>query len=201
MMDTQTPTRYSGSHIKVWCSDNADPKCNRLQLNTNPPTYIELQPGLNILTVEEYPALRYGFFQLQDEEGVWNYENGHEILGFDFSNFDGTELQSMSHMFAWMSGVRKIIFGKMHTPSLENTDCAFYRTGENTYIESLDLSGIDFSKVSNADYMFYGIKAKCVNLSNCDFSSLVDAEAIFEDSEIEDLILNNVKLPEDISFI
>ncbi len=200
-MDHHTPSHQVGSHIKVWCSENADPTRNRLQLATNPPTYIELKPGLNILTMGKYPALRYGFSQVQDEDGVWDYENGQEILAFDFSNFDGTELRSMSHMFAWMSGVQKIIFGELHTPSLENTDCAFYRTGENAFIESLDLSGIDFSKVKDADYMFYGIKAKCVNLSNCDFSSLVHVDAMFEDSEIENLILINMKLPADIAFI
>lgn len=197
-MDSQTPTKNSSSYIKVWCSDDADPKCNRLQLDTTPPTYIELQPGLNILTVEDYPDLKHGFFQVDDEDGNWDSENGHDIQEFDLSNFDGTELVSMCHMFAWMAGVKKITFGYMATPVLNDTDSTFYRTGEDAKMEMLNLRGVNFSKVTNAYYMFHGIKTAGINLTDADFSNLTNAEGMFDECEIDHLILDNIKFPKDL---
>lgn len=187
---------HDESYIIVRCSEDAIPEYNKLQLRKDPPTYIELQPGVNKLTVKEYPDLKKGFMQIDDyyldlRKSPYEY-NGGGIIEFDFSNFDGSEISSISHMFAWMTQVKKITFGKMHMPLLKNTECTFYRTGEDTKIDMLDLSGIDFSKVAYADYMFHGIKAQCVNLSNCDFGNLKNAEYMFDEAEIDMLDLSGI---------
>lgn len=195
----------STSYIEVTCADNTDPESNLLMLHTEPYTFIKLQPGKNILTIEEYPALRYGFSQVPDvdDQRVQSinidlpdpYENGQEIKEVDFSHFDASEMTTMEDMFWCMSNIKKISFGKLNTSSLVNTSNAFRWVGDRSNkIPTLDLSGLDFSNVKNMEGMFVGLTCHTLDLSYCDFSNAVNSFDLFGESDIKELILDNTIL-------
>lgn len=102
----------SKSYVIITCDQDVDPEIDRLILRTEPPTYITLQPGENILTVEEYPALIYGFEQ-EDRD-----EPSSSILKIDLSNFDGANMTSMEKMFANLQS--EINFGELNTNNVKN---------------------------------------------------------------------------------
>lgn len=194
------------NYIEVTCADNTDPESNLLMLHTEPYTFIKLQPGKNILTVEEYPALRYGFSQVPDvdDERVQSlnidlpdpYENGQEINEVDFSHFDASEMITMKDMFWAMSNIKKISFGKLNTSSLVDTSDAFRWVGDRSNkIPILDLTGLDFSNVKNMRGMFLGLACHTLDLSRCDFSNVVNScFDLFLESDIKELILDNTIL-------
>ncbi len=90
----------SSSYIKIVCAEEADPESNRIMLRTTPPTFIELQPGENILTVETYPDLKYGFYPEQRRsDSISINDSCQSIIEVDLSHFDASEVQSTSSMF------------------------------------------------------------------------------------------------------
>lgn len=178
------------SYIRIVCSKNTNPKSNKLQLRTEPPTFIELTPGVNILRVNNYPALKYGFSQIDDfSSDNWPIEyNGKDIIEIDLSHFDGAAMTSMDYMFSYMSSLKKIVFGEsqMFHPSSANS--AFERVGEG--MEVLDLTSIDFSKTKDTSRMLYGVSANTIDLSGADFSSIKDFEEMFTGIESECIVLD-----------
>lgn len=172
----------SGSYIKIVCTYDADPKYNRLQLRTDPPTFIELQPGNNILSVSKYPALKYGFKQIDipwfDKNvcpDATNQYNCGDVLLVDLSHFDSAEMTSMEDMFRKMENLKEIIFGDIRIENVISMNSAF----EWTAVENLDLTHIDFSQVIDAEMMTYSQGNLRVNLSGCDLSKVIAAEGIF----------------------
>lgn len=187
----------SASYISVLCSKEANPKFNRLQLRTDSPTFIELHQGWNILMVEDFPDLKFGFSQIDERIGVMSTcgeENCQEVLEFDFSHFDASEMTTMDYMFDWMQNIRKIEFGGMQTPKLTSADHAFSFGNSKSPIDMLDLSGLDFSKLIDASVMFRSACISVLNLSGCDFSHVEFGTDMFDDAEIHELILDNILL-------
>lgn len=200
----------SASYISVLCSEDANPKFNRLQLRTDPPTFIELHPDWNILRVEDFPDLKYGFSQIDeilDEneaarlEGImstYEEENCQDVLEFDFSHFDASEMTTMDKMFDWMRNIRKIEFGTMCTPKLISAERAFMFANSKSPIDVLDLSGLDFSSLALADFMFSFANIGVLNLSGCNLSNIKDwAANLFENAGIRELNLDNTLLTEE----
>ncbi|MDE6560943.1 MAG: DUF285 domain-containing protein [Muribaculaceae bacterium] len=174
------------SYLLVSCAEDAEPKSNRLQLRTNPITFIELQPGVNVLTVDSYPDLKYGF----KSESIF----GDEIVEIDFSHFDGSDIVSMKEMFKGMD-VRKITFGNFKAPKLIDAESAFANSGcdiEGYEAVVFDLSGVDFSSIENAKFMFEGVTVKTLKMNDENFASLRNAESMFKHAKIETLEINNV---------
>lgn len=172
----------SGSYIRIVCTDDADPKYNRLQLRTDPPTFIELKPGNNILSVSKYPALKYGFKQIDipwfDENvcpDATNEYNCGDVLYVDLSHFDSTEMTSMEDMFRRMENLEEIIFGDIRIENVISMNSAF----EWTAVEKLDLTHIDFSQVIDAEMMTYSEGDRKVILTGCNLSNVKTAEGIF----------------------
>lgn len=172
----------SGSYIRIVCTDDADPKYNRLQLRTDPPTFIELQSGNNILSVSNYPALKYGFKQIADcrlDETVYpdatNEYNCGDVLLVDLSHFDSAEMTSMEDMFRRMENLKEIIFGDIRIENVISMNSAF----EWTAVENLDLTHIDFSQVIDAEMMTYSQGDRKVILTGCNLSNVKTAEGIF----------------------
>lgn len=175
-------TTGSGSYIRIVCSDDACPKYNRLQLRTDPLTFIALQPGNNILPVSSYPALKYGFKQIDDcylEETVYpdatNEYNCGDVLLVDLSHFDSTEMTSMEDMFRKMENLKEIIFGDIRIENVTSMNSTF----EWTAVENLDLTHIDFSQVIDAEMMTYSQGDRKVFLTGCNLSNVKTAEGIF----------------------
>lgn len=69
------------SFIRIRCFEDADPERNIIKLRTNPPTFIELKPGENILDIEDYPDLKSEIFyiSLQSER-----ISGQQMSSFAF---------------------------------------------------------------------------------------------------------------------
>lgn len=173
-------TTRSESYIRIVCTDDASPKYNRLQLMTVPPTFIELQPGNNILLVEEYPSLKYGFRQIDDyclkADDATNEYNCGDVILVDLSHFDSTEMSSMDMMCCRMENLENIIFGENRIENVTSMESAF----EWIAAKELDLTKINFSKVTNAEMMTYSKENLKVNLAGCDLSNVVKAEGIFK---------------------
>lgn len=187
----------SGSYIKISCYEDADPKLNRLQLRTSPPSYIELNPGDNYLSIGDYPELKYGFKQI-DNPTIDGHINCEDVREIDFSHFDGSHIVSMDYMFYKMP-LEWLTFGDMKTSNLVSAKMAFAEIGydrENGYVD-IDLSNFDFSKLENADYMFQGAHVRNLKLNNAHFDSLIHARKFIRHSfPIKRLELNGLRINE-----
>lgn len=182
----------SASYIIVVCSDEADPLFNKLQLRTKSPSYIELHPGRNILTVEKYPALKYGFSQID----ISPEHNCQDVIEIDLSHFDGSEMVSMERMFYRMP-IQKLTFGNMKTPNLKNAKLCFSYVGSNTFghgIDELDLSGLDFSSLENAEAMFQCAEIKTLKICNANFTKLERGRRMIRHVKIDVLSLDGLKI-------
>ncbi len=198
ILSQPTDVSNSRSYIRIVCTEDAEPKYNRLQLRTEPSTYIELQPGENILTVEKYPALKYGFCQIDDpylESENSPYEcNGGGIKHVDLSHYNPSEMVSMNNMFRRMDSLLDIDFGRIRIENVESMDSAF----EWTDVGHLDLTGISFSKVVSAEMMIYAQGNISVNLTGADLSNITKAEGIF--NGVDELILDNAILSDAVIY-
>lgn len=109
------------SHIIITCAANANPKFNRLQLRTEPPTYIELQPGENVLDVKQHPDLRYGFHNnIRDM-----LSNCQSVIKIDLSNFDASQIKSANCMFSGMESLTTVDLTNVIFSNVENMDEMF----------------------------------------------------------------------------
>lgn len=201
----------SSSYIKILCADNANPKFNRIELRTTPPTYIELQPGENILTVEEYPDLKFGFSQIcildNDEQEKYSdvmsvdpIENCQEVLEIDFSHYDWSDVKYIDSMFSYMCNLRHIEWGSVNKANLTSLSSAFSMMGDK--MDELDLSSLNLSKVKDLSYMFSSCSIKKVVLSNCDLRAVKYYNSMFDSCFIEELNFDGCKInnPKDIDF-
>lgn len=174
--------RLLQNYVKVICTKDAKPKFNRLQLRTHPPTFIELQPGVNFLYVEHYPALKYGFSQISENDennpdetmSHCPLNNCQEVLEIDLSHFDSSRMISMDDMFYSMQNLKKIYFGDLDTSNVVSMVDTFRLTGNHdkltlkfdtsnverisgflasTWYNEVELIGFDLRKVKDADQM------------------------------------------------
>lgn len=185
--DTERKDCSSKSYITIYCSENADPKYNRLQLRTDPPIFIELQPGPNTLTVEEYPDLKYGYRQIEHPylEDDNNYEvNCEGIVRIDLSHFDASAMTSMDYMFQEMR-LDEIIFGAMDTSNVTSMVSTF----DSLKTKDMDLSCLDLSNVKNTAGMFMHGAINTVSLPK--LSSTVHGEGMFHNIHIDKIVFND----------
>lgn len=122
------------------------------------PTFIKLKPGKNILTIEEYPDLKYGFKQI-DRDGP----DCCSIIKIDLSNFDGSAMTSMENMFSEINA--EIIFGNLNTSNVNNLSRMFYGA-EIPYIKM----SFDVNKVISVKDIFWGTRVDELDLSQWEFS-------------------------------
>ena len=188
----------SASYIVVVCSDNANPKHNKIQLRTDPPTFIELQPGKNVLTVEQYPDLENGFSQIDEYEldandpDCQNEYNCGDVISVDLSHFDPSEMTTMDWMFRRMENLTTIDFGDIHINNVTSMDSTF----EWIAAKELNLTNIDFTQVTNAEMMTYCKERLKVILTGCDLSRVESADDIF--SGVTYLNLDRTKLSDEV---
>ena len=184
--------RKSQSYIRLLCPeyyDEFDESYTKLELRTDPPTFIQLHPGLNELRVEEYPDLKYGFKWIEGQE------SNEDIIEIDFSHFDAKDINSIRCMFFRMP-VKKIIFDKMTTPNLTDAKMAFASVGFYAYniLDEIDISSWDFSKLENAFGMFQGANIGTLRMENANLNNLKDGRKMFRNSNISKLILDGLKV-------
>ena len=109
------------------------------------------------------------------EDLFYNLSNITEI---DLSNFDTSEVTSMSNMFSYCINLTKIKFGNMITSSVQNMNRMFYGCSK---LMTIDLSKFDTSKVTSMDFMFAGCSNLVyLDLSNFIFSNIETFEYMFQ---------------------
>jgi len=108
-----------------------------------------------------------------------NMFNGlSNITQIDLSNFDFSEVTTMSGMFSGLSKVTKIKFNSK-SKTIKNRNLEKIFNGCDL-LESIDLSIFDTSLVTNMAYMFHGCyKMKSLNLLNFNTSLVEDMKNMF----------------------
>lgn len=122
---TQLPVN-SDSYVIIVCSPTANPIYNKLELRESN-VCINLQPGINILTVEQYPDLRYGFKPVIARRGMLPNENCQAVMEVDLSHFNASEVESTESMFDDMFALRKVNLSNVKFCNVRNMDNMFAR--------------------------------------------------------------------------
>lgn len=87
------------------------------------------------------------------------------INSIDVSNFDTTNVTSMSDMFVYCNGLTSLDVSNFNTSNVTNMSEMFCGCAS---LESLDLSGFDTSKVTDMGGMFDGCsKLSTIRMKNC----------------------------------
>lgn len=178
MSNTNSSNNNSKSYIRIVCNPDSNPEINVIELRDEKHTRIGLHPGENIITVEEYPELKYGFLTSQiGENGFLTH-----YIDLDMSNFDGSNMVTMEDMFARatfdMDEIKPIDFGNLDTSNVIDMSRMFedstmdwfefkplFNTSSVTKMDGmfdcytnyktvLDLSGFDVSNVKSMKRMF-----------------------------------------------
>lgn len=135
------------------------------------------------MSVEDYPDLKFGFEQIDDcrlEDTdcpeITNEYNCGDVILVDLSHFDPSQMTSMNRMFCRMENLQKINFGDIRIENVTSMNYAF----EWVAAKVLDLTNIDFSKVTDAKMMTYSQGETKVILAGCDLSRVKTAKNIFD---------------------
>lgn len=149
--------KSSKSFVAILCSEKTKIYLNKKLRR------IDLQQGLNILTVEKYPDLVYGF---RSDYFIDNpfFADVEGFLEIDLSHFDSSKIKDMSWMFCGMSTLTHVYLKDLDTSSVESMDYMFHGCDSLRFI---DVSSFDTSKVKGMRCMFYG----CSGLVALDLSN------------------------------
>ena len=158
---------------------------------------IRLKKGENVISVEEYPELRYGFSfdeQLDKPEYIEDiildeYDTSNvmdmscmfwgcsSLESLDLSGFDTSNVTDMTRMFDGCSSLKSLDLSNFDTSNVMDMSCMFWGCSS---LESLDLSGFDTSNVTDMTRMFDGCSSlKSLDLSNFDTSNVMDMSCMF----------------------
>ena len=160
----------SKSYIILECGKDG----GKLQLRTEPPTYIELKAGKNILTVEKYPDLKYGFMPADYKETTLDSPSECDILAMDFKNFDSSEMTSMEDMFRGL---------EIKETDLEGLDTSHVCSMARTFMYSIlpDNFKLNFNteNVTDISDMFHGWPNEKLYLSHMKVNKVQKISDIF----------------------
>lgn len=113
---------------------------------------------------------------------------GTSIQEINIGNIDAPELLTMNSMFGG-SQTENITFKVINTPKLTSLNSMF---GGTSKLSELIWESFDTSSVENVSYMFAGTNLTCIDLSELDFSSVTLADYLFNSSSIEEIVLPKV---------
>jgi len=144
---------------------------------------IRLRKGENIISVEEYPELRYGF---SFDAGSDKPENIEDII---LDEYDTSKVTNMCCMFLGCSSLESLDLSGFDTSNVTDMSGMF---NDCSSLESLDLSGFDTSNVTDMSWMFYGCSSlESLDLSGFDTSNVTDMYSMFDGcSSLESLDLS-----------
>ena len=132
---------------------------------------VKLKQGENILTVKDYPALKYGFYFI---EGC----NQERIRMIDLSSYDTSNVTDMRCMFDGCSSLESLDLSGFDTSNVTNMQSMFYGCSS---LESLDLSGFDTSNVTDMSSMLEGCSSlESLDLSGFDTSNVTNMLSMFD---------------------
>ena len=116
---------------------------------------LRLKKGENVISVEEYPELQYGFSFDQSSD------RPNQIEDIILDEYDTSNVTDMSCMFDGCSSLESLDLSGFDT---SNVTDMFNMFDGCSSLESLDLSGFDTSNVTDMSKMFYG----CSSLESLD---------------------------------
>ena len=108
---------------------------------------IRLRKGENVISVEEYPELQYGFSFDQSSD------RPNQIEDIILDEYDTSNVTDMSCMFDGCSSLESLDLSGFDTSNVTDMFNMFYGCSS---LESLDLSDFDTSNVTDMSKMFYG---------------------------------------------
>lgn len=194
---SNTPVvKDSKSYIIIVCNKKANPQHNQIQLRKSK-KLVELNPGVNILTVEEYPEIKYGFYPKQVGGGVMTpNENCQSILEVDMSHYDASEIESTGLMFGDMLALRKVNLSNVKFSNVRNMDNMFARCLSLKDITVNNIHTFESNVLTSANGMFYmTVSIKSLGLAYFGGSSLKRIVSMFGSMDsLEELDLSGWNL-------
>ena len=170
---------------------------------------IRLRKGENVISVEEYPELQYGFsfdFSSDNPEQIDNiildeYDTSNvtnmccmfsgcsSLKSLDLSGLDTSNCNTMAAMFWKCSSLKSLDLNGFDTSNITDM-CAIFC--ECSFLKFLDLSGFDTSNVTNMYRMFDGCSSlESLDLSGFDTSNVTNMGFMFSGcSSLESLNLS-----------
>ena len=170
---------------------------------------LRLKKGENIISIEEYPELQYGFsFDIESDKQKYiediildkydtsnvtdmscMFEGCSSLKSLDLSGFDTSNVTNMSNMFEGCSSLKSLDLSGFDTSNVTDMSCMFDGCSS---LESLDLSGFDTSNVTDMIYMLNDCcSLESLDLSGFDTSNVTDMSCMFDGcSSLESLNLD-----------
>ena len=126
---------------------------------------IRLKKGENVISVEEYPELQYGFsFDEQSDKPEY-------IEDIILDEYDTSNVTDMGCMFCGCSSLESLDLSGFDTSNVTVMTCMFDGCSS---LKSLDLSGFDTSNVTNMGYMFMNCSSlEFVDIDDFDTSNVI----------------------------
>ena len=133
----------------------------------------DLVEGLNNVTLK---------FNVEINTCASMFKSLNNIKEIDLSNFDFSEVTSMSYMFNYCHNLIKINFGNANTSSVKNMLALFHNC---SLLSSLNVSSFDTSSVTNMEGMFYFLPSlTSIDLSNFNKKNVKTLRLLFYHCEL-----------------
>lgn len=187
-VNTKTEETVTSDHTDDACSSQANMCCDQkiiITVSKGTATLegyrdlsIQLNEGENIISISDYPDLKYGFV----------FSHGENISSIDLSGFDSSEVHDMSEMFCDCKSLKELNLSNFNTSDVRCMSEMFARCES---LECLDLSNFNTSHLKEMGEMFFGCKSlKYLNLSNFNTSSIEYMDDMFKGcSSLEEVCL------------
>lgn len=135
------------------------------------------------------------FFEYKIQKGT-SYENLNYLFGYSYikdenaknliENLDVSNVKSMRYTFTCFGNpyytpgntIKDLDLTKWNVSNCKNFYCAF----DQCYLDSINISGWDFSKNTENSYIFSYSKFKTINMSNCNMSTMNSLYQFFNSS-------------------
>ena len=163
--------RSCDSRIVIVCSGTA-----YIKVGEERDKKIRLKEGENVISVNDYPELKYGF-SMENNPIMWTEGLPQHISRINLSDYDTSEITDMSMMFLGCSSLVSLDLSGFDTSQV--TDMGWMFCGCSS-LESLDLSGFDTSQVTDMGSMFHGCSSLwALDLSGFDTSRVTKMGSMF----------------------
>ena len=132
---------------------------------------IRLMKGENVINVEEYPKLRFGF-------SFYNRSYSEYIKDIILDEYDTSYITDMVNMFYGCSSLKYLDLSGFDTSGVSNM-CGMFESCSS--LESLDLSGFNTSGITNMSFMFrFCSSLKSLDLSSFNTLNVTDMSWMFD---------------------
>lgn len=144
---------------------------------------IRLMKGENVINVEEYPKLRFGF-------SFYNRSYSEYIKDIILDEYDTSYITDMVNMFYGCSSLKYLDLSGFDTSGVSNM-CGMFESCSS--LKSLDLSSFNTLNVTDMSWMFDKCRSlKSLDLSSFNISNVTNMDSMFLDCDsLECVYLRN----------